>query len=437
MAPPPRPKRVKRPATILAEDDYTSALSHIIARDFFPGLVETEAQQEYLDALASQDEQWITSAGQKLTQLQTPGPDGRRARGKRGTSLASATPVGSVYSTAGATPRGWTGATPVISVADDDGNEDAPSKRNKADRNLSLGTFQSKYTSEDNESFNKLLDKQNEHRIEMYAWLWNGNKAPSNRQIAWHERQTALEAAADAQKSEDGKLQLSIKGPDQRKAMPDSWKSRPDNNLMFAPGSVEDEMQTLQQKAEAESRAGPKAVAYDNTRMPVSSAAASHKTPESPSLSAVQDAIAGKPRLSRSEVSGYGGGETPRVNGYAFVDSEEPEPEPAPPTQMDWSNIALGPGDATPNPFSIKEQSSREALHHRMVDKVAKNKRMESFVAKTKTPVPKFMSSPRPGREGLTPAGQRLLGRLGEKTPGGTIWEGSSTPKARTPRKTG
>src|ERR1700761_7666776 len=66
MAPPSRPKRIKRPKNVLDEDTYTEALSQITARDFFPGLLESETQQEYLDALESRDEAWISSAGRRL-----------------------------------------------------------------------------------------------------------------------------------------------------------------------------------------------------------------------------------------------------------------------------------------------------------------------------------------------------------------------------------
>src|SRR6266536_1898845 len=93
MPPPPPPKRIKRPSKVLDEDDYTDALSKIIARDFFPGLVETQTQQEYLDALESKDKEWIETAGRRLTEVMTPGPGGRRARGRRGVSM---TPVGGI-----------------------------------------------------------------------------------------------------------------------------------------------------------------------------------------------------------------------------------------------------------------------------------------------------------------------------------------------------
>ena len=445
MPPPPPPKRIKRPTKILDEDSYTDALSRIIARDFFPGLVETESQQEYLDALDSRDARWIASAGQKLTEVMTPGPDGRRLRGKRGTSM---TPISGLFGQAADTPKGWNGETPgSTTFATSIGT--AGTVQPEIDTNMSLSAFQAKYTSEDNESFYKLLDKQNTKKAEKYAWMWAGNKIPAARQIAYRKQQAQIQSSKDSQESLNGKPTLAIEVADTRKAMPDSWKSRPDNNFMFNPSSIEDAVSTVQQKAEESSRAAAKAVVYDNTRLPVPVNTTSNQLiPPSPSVSAVQDAIDGRPRLSESE-GGYTGSETPRINGYAFVDSEpSPEPESAPPTE--WSNISFGSADKTPNPFNIKEKSSREALHHRMVDKVAKGKRVEKVEKvekETKTPVPKFMSSPRISRDSLTPAAQRLLGKVGTKTPGGSsLWEGAGktlkvrsglskawTPRAKTP----
>ena len=431
MPPPPPPKRIKRPAKVLDEDDYTDALSHIIARDFFPGLVETETQQDYLNALDSRDPELIASVGRKLTEIMTPGPDGRRLRGRRGTSM---TPMSSLHGKGIETPKMWQGDTPlsVFSTATD--GTQAPGKPD-IDTNLSLGAFQSKYTSEDNESFYKLLDKQSRKKSEKYAWMWADNKILAARQIAHRNREARLLADKASQAQSDGKDLVKADSSDTRKAMPDTWRSRPDNNLMFEPTSVEDTHQTIQQKAEELSRAPPKAVIYDNTRLSTSiSNPESKDYPPSPSLSAVQDAIAGRFRPSASEAA-FNGASTPRVNGYAFVDPEPP-PAPSEPTSAwDSSDHAslLGGGDATPNPFKIKEGSKREALHHRMVDKVAKGKRAvgkrESELIQT--PVPRFASSPRIGKGGMTPAGQKLLGKIGVggKTP--SVWEGKGGQSVR------
>lgn len=482
MPPPPPPKCIKRPSTVLDEDIYTSALSHIIARDFFPGLLETQIKQEYLDALESKDKEWIASARRNLREVVAAGRAGndraRRSRMMMNTperlSGIRDTPVLGMD-----TPRGWGGetpmtvrtaatttATPSSTIVDGSDEGKDPSKGKVPDvSHLGLSAFQAKYTSEDNESFYKVLDKQNAKRREKHAWLWSGNKIPSARQIAYHKREakriTEHGGRGADTGEEHGQEQALIKTDlDARPAKPDTWKSRPENSLMFIPSSVEDTLETVQQRAEAESRAGPKRVLYQNTRLAenitdtatATSGSGSGVVPPSPSLSAIQDAIAGRPRPTESEaLYNIAGGETPRVNGYAFVDEDEPEPEDNTTLTDDEADDLrlLGASDAnsTPNPFSIQETRRREALHHRMVDRVARNKRAEKsnvVSCRTDTPtssttaasrsVPRFPSSPRldyglrrmdggggggggmttPGRRALlTPAAQRLLSTVG------------------------
>ena len=433
MPPPPAPKRIKRPTKVLDEDSYTDALSHIIARDFFPGLLETEAQQEYLNALDSKDPQWIGTAGRKLSEIMTPGPDGRRLRGRRGTSL---TAKRGFEGLGGDTPKGFSGDTPMSTFSEMSSTAVQTAKPH-VDTNMSLSAFQERYTSEDNESFYKLLDKQNLKKAERYSWMWAGNKILAPRQIAHRKREEKLLDQRAAQEAEDnGKQLATIGSSDTRKAMPDTWRSRPDNNFMFTPNSIEDSLQTVQQKAEEESRAAPKAVVYDNTRLPSTTSTTDPSIPPSPSLSAIQDAIAGRPRPAPSD-SGFGGSETPRVNGYKFVDSE-PSPAPSETNSSCDSNMSLlESGSSTPNPFKIKESSRREALHLRMVDKVAKGKRKGKVEVDTnRTPIPKFTGFT-PRKTALTPAGQKLLGRMGGKTPGnGSMWEGA-TPKVRSGLRAG
>lgn len=397
MPPPPPPKRIKRPKKILDEDTYTDALSQIIARDFFPGLLESETQQEYLDALDSKDAEWISSASRRLQQVMTPG----RHRSRRGTSVAPGAP----------TPRGYAGETPASKVST--AAASVASQKPELDTNMSLGAFQSKYTSEDNESFYKLLDKQNSKRVEKYAWLWTGNKLPSKMQLK--QKQIEAKLAETRSLVDDGfkKDRLAIKDRDDRPAQVDTWKSVPQNTLMFGPDGIEDTMETVMQKAEANSKAEPKAVSYQNTRLPQPEISDTESIASDPSLSAVRAAIAGKRSMSQPS-STTAGNATPRVNGYAFVDDEEPQygsPSAAP-------VINLGPGDATPNPFTIREQSQREALHHRMVDKISQSKRSSAAHGMTgkvdKTPVPKFPNSPRVSG-GLTPAAQRLWSKIGTR----------------------
>jgi len=414
---PPPPKRIKRPKNVIDEETYTEAISQIIARDFFPGLFESETQQEYLDALDSQDPMWISSASRRLQQVMTPG----RRKGRRGTSYQTT-------SQASETPRDFIGDTPNSMISQTTTSTQA-AKGPEVDTNMSLDTFQSRYTSEDNESFYKLLDAQNSKRAEKYAWMWSGNnKLPSKMMLKQKEIETKLLQAQGAVEEDGGKKdRLAIRDASAKPGRPDAWKSKPDNGLMFAPSSVEDSITTVAQRAQADSRAASKGVAYSNTRLqPVLVLHNPPITPSSPSLSAVQDAISGRRRAADIE-SGFGGSETPRVNGYAFVD-DEPELEP----YISTPDIDLGNGESVRNPFLIKEQSCRENLHHRMVDKNAKSKRVSMKNGLTGKaplrPVPKFPSSPRVSSDQLTPAAMRLwsrVGGVGNKTPDAF---GSQTP---------
>ncbi|PYI22148.1 hypothetical protein BO99DRAFT_400235 [Aspergillus violaceofuscus CBS 115571] len=446
MPPPPPPKRIKRPATVLDEDVYTDALSEIIARDYFPGLLEAQVKQDYLNALDSQNQEWIASSKKKLSDLvQTPG----RVRTRTGSAM---TPRLTGTGKPGDTPMTWGGDTPLSTTsAFSSGNHTpvAETQRQAPDvSRLGLLEFQAKYTSEDNESFNKLLDKRNSKHREKYAWLWNGNKIPTARQIA-HHRQEAKRIAAQGGNSDQNNQALIKTDLDARPSQPDTWKTHPENSLMFAPSSVEDIHETTQQKAEAASRAAPKCVVYQNTRLPNETLQHTSGTipPPSPSISAIKDAIAGRPRPTDSE-PGYNGGETPRVNGYAFVDEDESEydrPSPRGDGSITDDFYLLGSGDAAPNPFQITENRKREDLHHRMVDRVARTRRAEKATRETKTPVamtPRFASSPQldfgqqalgaatPGiRAGkmLTPAGQKLLNQVGSTPRPGGSFTGSSS----------
>lgn len=448
MPPPPPPKRQKRPTKVLDEDVYSDALSHIIARDFFPGLLESEAQQDYLSALDSKNNDWIRESGRKLTQVMTPGPNDRF---RRGTSF---TPRRSMN--AGETPRGWVGQTPARTPATPPVSGDAAQEVPEVDVNMSLGAFQAKYTSEDNESFNALLDKQNERRAAKHAFHHNGNNIPSARLLAWRQKEQkllegkgidasdqALVRSSNGAGTDDTSTVAKLIGPsqnlDDRPGSVDSFPNRsgPRNAFMFGPDSIEDTTLTRAQEAQDRSLAPPKATNYSGTRFPASSTEPSDAVPPSPSMSAIDAAIAGRPKPTASE-PGYTEAETPRVNGYAFVDAE-PTPselgQPVSDAEADAAEreaaLALLPKADTsgPNPFNIKTRSKREDLHHRLVEKAdqARRKggrgRVEELtrlgITPGRTPTPRFASADglrKKGAAGMTPAARNLAEKLG-KTP--------------------
>src|SRR6185312_12329802 len=62
----------RKPAETLDEDTYTEAISEIIARDYFPTVASLKAQNEYLDALSSNNPEQLRLATVRLTEIATP-----------------------------------------------------------------------------------------------------------------------------------------------------------------------------------------------------------------------------------------------------------------------------------------------------------------------------------------------------------------------------
>ncbi|KAF2462342.1 nuclear protein DGCR14 [Lineolata rhizophorae] len=525
MPPPPPPKRIKRPATVLAEDTYTGALAHIIRRDFFPGLDESARALEYLEALRSRDDAWIDDARRALADARArlaPGRGGAARRGgaaaRGGTPLrrttAAGTPrmtrrgsTGEIGSGAGVaaaaaadeTPRGWAGDTPATTTTtttmarggDGDGKEGEEGAFTAAgvDVGLSLAGFQARYTSEDNESFNSLLDTQNAERQAKYAWLWAPNGLPSKRRIAQGREMENRKLLG----FEDGKAQTEAK---ERPAMPDGHRHSVKNALMFVPDGVdEDETAAAasgwrppanKQQDNSAAFKPPKSINHAATRFPLEHevhgtllfpdgrSSSTPARPASPSLSAIDDAIAGRPRRTASDLFSDLASEPPDVNENEDADGSSHSliaSEPAAherdltPAQMrtlikarrdavtlpNYGARTKSDADATrsaaaaaaDNPFELRPRSRREALHHALVDRAARAKRdaaasggdgggtgtPSGAAPAAAAPTPRFLSSPAvgagvgagagagaggapQGRTPLTPAARRLLGRV-------------------------
>lgn len=426
MPPPPPSKRIKRPATVLDEDMYLQCLSSIMKRDYFPGLVEMELQNEFLAAQKSGNRDRIRQASRDLTLAMTPRP-GRFSGG----GTAFSTPRGSrVGSTPGYTPRTDTDFTP----------EEA-STRPDID-NISLGRFVQLYTSEDNESAYRVIDKQNAKHAENNAFYYNGNQVPSKQLIAARATEQKMLEGGDKSSSalvKHSNTDQSMAPPPRpsqdlatRPALLDNFPNTqgPRNHFFFGPEGLEDRVTTVAQEAQERSNAPPKAIERGSTRFPPNIEAPAR--PSSPTMSAVDAAIAGRPRPSQSEAGN--GGETPRVNGYTFVDSEPTPQELGKPVTDEEADAAeeeaavkLLPqlDDSGPNPFRINERRKREEALDRAVERIDASKReggkggrlaqLQSLgiTPGGKTPTPSFVSARGMNKgKGMTPAARSLAERI-------------------------
>ncbi|ETS63945.1 hypothetical protein PaG_02276 [Moesziomyces aphidis] len=234
-----------RRQAILTEDEYTSALSAVIKRDFFPDLDRMTAENEYLAAVEADDPRRIRTALERLLsfdgQQRRPASTARTTRSSgRQTSATGAratrgewddTPVASASTSKVFDPT----LTPAISTPgldaplEEQGSDEAePSSGIVPDVSLSLADFQARYTSEDNASFAQLLERGNEERKRKHAWLYARERASieQRRRIQSVERQEAevgrrlaIEANPDHPKLiAEGKTKLLLEGKGGSKA---------------------------------------------------------------------------------------------------------------------------------------------------------------------------------------------------------------------------
>lgn len=434
---------------VLEEDEYTAALSKIIARDFFPSLAHLDATNSYLSALDSQDQERIEQSVRRLVDLRTPTAHGSWAQKTPHAQGPSDTPLG--------TPRG--------------GDEPGPSKRRRIDMSLSLDAFQAKYTSEDNASFTEILDEENKKRKEMLWWAWDAEKkvndckmkelegrerllltnsvAPSTiqRRIEGKEMKaiengkvSEVSAAGEDNDSSSGPLvvypnteqlkeedevqePVDVMAPrkDTRSAGVPGWRFRvcrfltfigvkysmdilhpqARNSLMFSPDADSSPYCPPPPSDPSTSNDPPKEVRYANTRLPEQSeepTSTSSSVPPSPTRSRIGAAIMGTPYHKK-------GDETPKVQGFGFV-SALPSPSPsqmgpeAMKELMTWGSLLgtprvihsgddLDPSSSAPSPFKVPELSKRDDLGRRLGVRASKSLRERAALLSTPSSTPR------------------------------------------------
>ncbi|CAE6533710.1 unnamed protein product [Rhizoctonia solani] len=460
---------------ILDEDSYTSALSDIIARDFFPSLAHLDATNGYLSALDTKDPVQISKSVRRLQDLAATPTPGRY----RDLQTPSRTPYGAGPSDTPMSTRSELG-----------------SRGKSITEGLSLDEFQTRYTSEDNASFATILDDENRQRKEKWGWAWEAQSRGEERKaIEYARRETALLeagkvalaitaagepststkaiAAADdslssggsteeslevallSQNDPSGEKQLIKDDPgqitedvmapkkDTRPAGVPGWKFKARNPLMFPPDADQSPYDAITSTAPPPPTKGdPKSIHYGGTRIFDQEDAPGITEPSSPTHSRVDAAIAGRPYAS--------GGETPKVAGHSFVsETASPSPSQLGPVGlkqlMTWGTLQGTPrvissdGDDTPiadsqSPFHITELSRRDLLSHRLANKASKSLAQRAALLSphpTRAPatpisqlgpirskqsrgnMPPPMMTPRRSEISLSPAARKLLSRTG------------------------
>lgn len=276
----PLPRRKRPPKNVLEEDEYVEAIEAIVERDYFPSLKRLRLQERYLRARERGDVHEMLDVKKEYRAMQA------KQCGVEGVAspLVSSTPAMRTPSFATPTPQrggstpGAGGSTPGAGAATrPDGAERlGAGGRTAADR-LSLNAFLERHTSEDNEAYEELAERQREARRRVYHWLHEVEDG-EGRVV---ERQQLLMGGDGSGSTglpmlEAGRGQTTGKGDDEGRLV--TWGYRARNQLMYHPDGVEESEADRQQRA---LRAG--SLDASNTRLAPALDRASLAPPASPS----------------------------------------------------------------------------------------------------------------------------------------------------------
>ncbi|KAK9084657.1 hypothetical protein Sjap_025068 [Stephania japonica] len=421
-APPSQNPRTRQ--SVVDEDSYVAAIEKIIERDYFPDIKSLRDRHELLLAYRSGDPMQIKDAELKMMERRT----GKKQR--RGTDRLSRTPgtASLNFDSVSGTPFEFD-RTP-LSVSGN-GGVDCENCENSVDENiekLSLDGFFRRYTSEDNDSFSKILDKENRRKKERFGYLREGERGDLGVESLELEKRDRITDGYGT----SGQPTSTLEG----------WKYTAKNLLMYNPVDRGEVPLTEEERAER-IKGLTKEITSSNTRFHgipnederpkgEDNAFAFLYTPvagATPAVFPFLDREAEKTKkydledMRRTPNPYYVESEKKGVNGYSFVKTPSPAPGVDESPFMTWGEIEgtplrlepvdtpVGIGGSADGPhFSIPCPPSRDVKAHSLSREAARKLRARSQMFK-KPPLP----SPARGRSSspsfrmLSPAAQKFV----------------------------
>ncbi|KAF5202735.1 Dgcr14-like protein [Thalictrum thalictroides] len=216
----------KRQSNVLDEDTYVASIEKIIERDFFPDIPKLRDRLDWLEAVRTADPVLIKDAQLKILER-------RAGKVLRADAEAKSRTPGthSNYFSMSATPFDFE-KTPGGFVQ----REVAESgKSDSVEGELSLDEFFRRYTSEDNDSFSKILEKVNRKRKERFGFLIEGEKGEEVKSLEDVKRDRITDGYGTS---------------DQPPSTLDGWKYTAKNLLMYNPSDRGEVALTEEERAD-------------------------------------------------------------------------------------------------------------------------------------------------------------------------------------------
>ncbi|MBA0802808.1 hypothetical protein Gohar_013078 [Gossypium harknessii] len=159
----------RKRSRVLDEDSYVAAIEKIVERDFFPDISKLRDRLDWLEAVKTGDPIQIRDAQLKIIERR-----GKKVNNANSEGRGLTQTPGSTF-TRNFTPfdeiDGKTPQTPSVLGRGLSGEGDCRESEEEVDTKLSLDEFFRRYTSEDNDSFSKILEKVNRKKNEKYGYL--------------------------------------------------------------------------------------------------------------------------------------------------------------------------------------------------------------------------------------------------------------------------
>uniref|UniRef100_A0A6I8NW55 Ess-2 splicing factor homolog n=1 Tax=Ornithorhynchus anatinus TaxID=9258 RepID=A0A6I8NW55_ORNAN len=369
------------------------SLQKIIQRDFFPDMEKLQAQREYLEAEESGDLEKMRQLAIKLgSSLGKP---------VRDTPLPCESPAGrGLPLLLWAAP--WVGSSRRLAVGGGMGESQGPGEAEKEgskDTLPSLDAFLARHTSEDNASFEQIMEVAKEKEKSRHSWLYDAEA-----ELAQRSQQNLAVPSAEQQALESSQAGV------------EAWAYKAKNTLMYYPAGVPDEEEAQPKK--------PREVLHRNTRFlrdPFSQALSKSQLQQAAALNAQHKQ--GKVGPDGKELVPQ---ESPRVNGYGFVITPSPAPGVNESPLMTWGEVESTPlrvdgadtpyVDRTPGPaFKILEPGRRERLGLKMANEAAAKNRAKKQEALRRATENLASFTPKGLSPAVSPALQRLVSRTTSK----------------------
>ncbi|KRX19703.1 Protein DGCR14 -like protein, partial [Trichinella nelsoni] len=314
-------KRVKR--VVLEEDEYLKKLDEIIQRDFFPDINDLKLKNQYMDALAEHDVVKIKELQKEMFSQRNKTTD---------TEISLRAPI----------------------------KVDPWELECEKTNDMNLDKFLANFTSEDNESFEEIMENHDHKLRQKHAWMYLAEK-----EHALNLQKSMAIKAADEQLFLEAPSRLGV----------DNWSYKAINSVMFVP---EDAQWTNEEKI-IRDKMKEREIVYKNTRLNENPWSSSNSK-ETSYASDAQLTHQGKVNAQGEEMNF----KDPRQR-FSLVVTPSPIPGLRDSPLMTWGEIegtpfCLDRGEVPLSPFKgpsfkIRDTSLREKLAKSMADAVTKKSR--------------------------------------------------------------